>query len=67
MNLEARMFNKKASDPENKPNWIFDRLALKTGHIVSDNRAGEGYFSLRFSEAVGKDGLSFAVDTNSGF
>ena len=67
MNGKARMFNKKASDPKNKPDWVLDRLALQSGNIVADIGAGGGYFSLRFAEAVGKDGVVFAVDTNSGF
>jgi arsenite methyltransferase len=67
MNGKARMFNKKASDPKNKPDWVLDRLALQSGYVVADIGAGGGYFSLRFAEAVGKDGVVFAVDTNSGF
>ena len=67
MNRKARMFNKKASDPKNKPDWILDRLALQKGNIIADIGAGGGYFSLRFAEAVGKDGVVFAVDTNSSF
>ena len=67
MNGKARMLNKKASDPKNKPHWVLDRLALQSGIIVADIGAGGGYFSLRFAEAVGKDGVVFAVDTNSGF
>ena len=67
MNGKASMFNNKASDPKNKPDWVLDRLALQSGNIVADIGAGGGYFSLRFAEAVGKDGVVFAVDTNSGF
>ena len=67
MNRKARMFNKKASDPKNKPDWVLERLALQSGNIVADIGSGGGYFSLRFAEAVGKDGIVFAVDTNSDF
>jgi arsenite methyltransferase len=61
------MFNKKASDPRNKPDLILDNLDLQTGNIVADIGSGGGYFSLRFAETLGKKGMVFAVDTNSGY
>ncbi len=67
MSRKAKMFNKKASNPKNKPNLILDHLQLKKGNLVADIGSGGGYFSLRFAEAVGKEGVVFAVDTNSGF
>ena len=67
MSRKARMFNKKASDPRNKPDLVLDHLELQAGNIVADIGSGGGYFSLRFAEAVGKEGTVFAVDTNSGF
>jgi arsenite methyltransferase len=67
MSRKARMFNKKASDPRNKPDLILDHLELQTGNVVADIGSGGGYFSLRFAEAVGKEGLVFAVDINSEF
>ena len=67
MSRKARMFNKKASDPRNKPYLILDHLELQTGNVVADIGSGGGYFSLRFAEAVGKEGLVFAVDINSEF
>jgi len=66
-NLKAEMFNRKASDPKNKPDEILEALALQQGQNVADIGAGGGYFSLRFAEAVGKDGQMFAVDTNPKF
>jgi arsenite methyltransferase len=66
-NLKAEMFNRKASDPENKPDEILEALALQQGQSVADIGAGGGYFSLRFAEGVGKDGRVFAVDTNQKF
>jgi len=65
--LKAEMFNREASDPKNKPNKILEVLALKHGQMVADIGAGGGYFTLRFAEAVGKDGRVFAVDTNPKF
>ncbi|MFX1563737.1 MAG: class I SAM-dependent methyltransferase, partial [Promethearchaeota archaeon] len=32
-----------------------------------DIGAGGGYFSLRFAEVVGKEGIVYAIDTNPGF
>jgi arsenite methyltransferase len=67
MNFQAKMFDRKASDPKNKPDQILEALALQLGQNVADIGAGGGYFSLRFAEAVGRDGHVFAVDTNSDF
>jgi len=67
MNFQSKMFNRKASDPKNKPDQILKALALQPGQNVADIGAGGGYFSLSFAEAVGRKGRVFAVDTNSGF
>jgi len=66
-NFKAEMFNRKASSPKNKPDEILEALTLRQGQKVADIGAGGGYFSLRFVEAVGKDGRLFAVDTNPKF
>jgi arsenite methyltransferase len=66
-NIKAEMFNRKASDPKNKPDGVLEALALQKGQKVADIGAGGGYFSLRFAETVGKDGRLFAVDTNPKF
>ena len=66
-NLKAEMFNRKASDPKNKPDQILEALALQPGQTVADIGAGGGYFSLRFADAVGREGRVFAVDTAPGF
>jgi len=64
---KARMFNKRASDPKNKPDRILDALGLKKGQEIADIGSGGGYFSLRFAKLVGKEGRVYAVDTNSEF
>jgi len=56
--FKAKMFNKKASAPRNKPD---------PGQSIADIGAGGGYFSLRFAEIVGKEGKIYAVDTNPEF
>lgn len=66
MASKAKMFNRQASDPKNKPDQILKTLALQHGQKVADIGAGGGYFSLRFAEAVGKQGHVFAVDIDSG-
>ena len=66
-NIKAEIFNRKASDPKNKPDEILEVLALQQGQKVADIGADGGYFALRFAEVVGKDGRVFAVDTNPKF
>ncbi|GAF98639.1 unnamed protein product, partial [marine sediment metagenome] len=66
-NTKARMFNRKASAPESKPDQIFKTLALRPGQIIADLGAGGGYFSFRFADAVGGKGKVYAVDVNPNF
>jgi arsenite methyltransferase len=66
-NIKVEMFNRRASDPKNKPDELLEVLALQQGQKIADIGAGGGYFSLRFAEVVGKDGRVFAVDTNPKF
>ncbi len=63
-NLKAKMFNKKASDPQNKPNQIIEAIGLKSGQVIADIGSGGGYFTLRFAEIVGEEGKVYAVDTD---
>jgi len=60
------MFNREAANPRNKPEEILKTLALQQGQKIADIGAGGGYFSLRFAEAVGKQGVVYAIDTDSG-
>lgn len=64
---KARMFNRKASDPKNKPDQILESLSLQQGQTIADIGAGGGYFSLRFANEVGSKGRVYAVDTNAEF
>jgi len=63
----ARMFNRKASDPMNRPDRVLEVLKLQFGHRIADIGAGGGYFSLRLARAVGEEGHVYAVDTNPEF
>ena len=67
MSRQAKMFNRKASDPKNKPDHILETLELQPGQTVADIGAGGGYFSLRFADAVRERGKVYAVDTNAKF
>jgi arsenite methyltransferase len=66
MASKAKMFNRQAANPESKPDEILKSLALQQRQKIADIGAGGGYFSLRFAEAVGKQGRVYAVDTDSG-
>lgn len=67
MTNKAKMFNKKASDPKNKPDQIIETLGLQPGQTIADIGAGGGYFSLRFADAVGRNGVVYAIDTSPEF
>jgi arsenite methyltransferase len=64
MASKAKMFNRQASDPKNKPDRIIEKLALKRGQKVADIGAGGGYFAQRFAKAVGAGGRVYAVDVD---
>lgn len=61
------MFNRKASNPKNKPDQILETLKLQKGQNIADIGAGGGYFCLRFADAVGRGGEIYAVDANPEF
>ncbi|ODS38935.1 hypothetical protein BEH94_06230 [Candidatus Altiarchaeales archaeon WOR_SM1_SCG] len=65
--IKAKLFNKKASDPKNKPQDVLDSLRIEKGSIIADIGAGGGYFTLRFADAVGEKGKVYAIDTDHEF
>ncbi|MCD6391349.1 MAG: methyltransferase type 11, partial [Dehalococcoidia bacterium] len=65
--IQAKMFNKKASDPRNKPDQIIEAIALKPGQSIADIGSGGGHFSLRFAEMIGKEGRVYTIDTKPEF
>ncbi|MDZ7836674.1 MAG: methyltransferase domain-containing protein [Actinomycetota bacterium] len=65
MKFKAEMFNRKAADPENKPDQVIEALKLQRGNQVADIGSGGGYYTFRFAQIVGKQGKVYAVDTNS--
>lgn len=58
------MFNKKASNPKNKPDEIIKNLKILPGQHIADIGSGGGYFSFRFATLVGKEGKVYSIDTN---
>ena len=62
--LDAKRFNKKASNPKNKPDEIIKNLKILPGQNIADIGSGGGYFSFRFAELVGKEGKVYSIDTN---
>ena len=65
--FQAKMFNKKAANPKNKPDQILKAIGLKRGQSIADIGSGGGYFSLRFAEIVGEEGKVYAVDAKREF
>lgn len=66
MAYKAKMSNMEAANPKSKPEEILKTLTLKQGQKIADIGAGGGYFSLKFAEAVGKQGIVYAVDIDPG-
>ncbi|MDO9575969.1 MAG: class I SAM-dependent methyltransferase [bacterium] len=66
-NFQAKMFNKKASNPKSKPDQIIESITLKSGQNIADIGSGGGYFSLRFAKIVGEEGKVYAVDASTDF
>ena len=65
--VKVWMFNLKASSVKSKPDEIISTLEIKRGQTVADIGVGGGYFTLRFSESVGREGKVYAIDTNPEF
>ena len=63
-NFEAKLYNKRASDSRSKSDEVINALAVKHGQVIADIGSGDGFFTFRFAEAVGRDGHVYAVDTS---
>ena len=63
--MRAKMFNRRASRPQSKPDAVVKSLDLRPGQIIADIGSGGGFFSFRFAQEVGKGGKVYAVDVNS--
>jgi ubiquinone/menaquinone biosynthesis C-methylase UbiE len=49
-------------DRSQQPEQVIAALGLQPGNRVADLGAGGGYFTFRFADAVGPDGLVYAID-----
>ncbi len=65
--ITAWIFNRGASDPDNKPDEVIKCLNIKPGNQVVDLGAGGGYYTLRFANVVGKEGKVYAVDVKQDY
>ncbi len=63
----VEMFNKKAAKPKYKADQILKTLSIKPGQMIADIGSGGGYYTFRFSKAVGEQGKVYAVDVNQEF
>ncbi|QSR88142.1 class I SAM-dependent methyltransferase [Methylacidiphilum caldifontis] len=59
----AQMFESKERDQWQKPDRVIEALDIKPGYSIADIGAGTGYFSRRFSQAVGEKGKVYALDS----
>lgn len=51
-------------DEWQQPGAVIAALELRAGERIADLGAGEGYFTFRLSEAVGPQGVVYAVDVS---
>lgn len=65
--FQAKRFNKKAQKEKYKSEEVINRLDVKEGDKVADIGSGGGYFSYKFAEIVGDEGVVYAADTNMSF
>jgi len=63
--IKAKMYNRRASGPQSKPDAVIKSLDLRPGQIIADIGSEGGFFSFRFAQEVGKSGKVYAVDVNS--
>jgi len=63
--MRTKMFNRRASRPQSKPDAVVKSLDLRPGQIIADIGSGGGFFSFRFAQEVGNGGKVYAVDVNS--
>lgn len=57
------LFNNPRRESWEKSSRILERMPLEAGDIIVDLGSGPGYFSFKFAERVGSQGLVYARDT----
>jgi SAM-dependent methyltransferase len=60
--VSPRWSTEEARDKANEAGAVMDRSGVKAGMTVADIGAGEGYYTIRLSARVGKDGRVLAED-----
>ena len=62
--LAYRHMNDPSRDAWQKPKEVVEKLALAPGARVADIGAGGGYFTWHLADAVGPNGMVYAVDVD---
>jgi len=60
--VSSRWSNEEARDRLNEATMVMDRAKIRRGMTVADIGAGEGYYTIRLAQRVGKDGRVLAED-----
>lgn len=63
----AEMLNRRASHPKFKGDEILKVLSLSRNAVAADIGSGGGFFTMKFAEIVGLDGMVYALDKNKKF
>lgn len=62
--MAYQRMNDPSRDAWQKPKEVIEKLAIMPGSRVADLGAGGGYFTWYLAEAVGPEGIVYAVDTD---
>jgi ubiquinone/menaquinone biosynthesis C-methylase UbiE len=60
--VSSRWSTEEARDRLNEAEEVMDRAGIRPGMTVADIGAGEGYYTIRLAQRVGKDGRVLAED-----
>lgn len=60
--VSSRWSTEEARDRLNEADEVMDKAGIKPGMTVADIGAGEGYYTIRLAERVGKEGRVLAED-----
>ncbi len=60
--VSARWSTEEMRDRKNEAGEVMDKSGIRPGMTVADIGAGEGYYTIRLADRVGKDGRVLAVD-----
>ncbi|OYY91783.1 MAG: SAM-dependent methyltransferase [Sphingomonas sp. 28-66-16] len=60
--VSSRWSTEEARDRKNEAGEVMDKAGIAPGMTVADIGAGEGYYTIRLAERVGKDGRVLAED-----